>query len=244
MNVLSLFSGIDGLGLGLQRAGMRIVGHVEIDPYCRRVLAKRWPGVPQHDDVRTAIDWWTTQARPAVDLIAGGFPCQDISSARTANTRDGLAGTKSGLWSAYRDVVAELEPRWVLVENSPEWRRWVPGVRRDLYGLGYASVSLRVPAGSLGAPHPRPRCLVVAHADGEGEPLRSIYAQVAGLRPVPRDRGDWREPYTGALRVVDGSTRGVDGARRRAIGNAVVPQVAQYIGSLIAVADQQVRAAA
>lgn len=210
MNLFSLFSGIDGLGLGLQRAGMRIVGHVEIDPFCRRVLAKHWPEVPQHDDVQTCIHWWQGTDRPRVDVIAGGFPCVDISSANTSGTRAGLDGAKSGLWSAYRDVVAELEPEWVIVENSPEWRRWVPSVRRDLHALGYASVPVRVSAGSLGAPHPRPRCVVVANANGESEPLRALYAEVARLRPLPRGSGDWRKPFTGALRVADGSTPVLD----------------------------------
>lgn len=244
MNVLSLFSGIDGLGLGLERAGMTVVGHVEIDEYCRRVLAQNWPGVPQHDDVRTAIDWWRSEPRPTVDLAAGGFPCRDISSARTANERKGLDGAESGLWSAYRDVVSDLRPRWVIVENSPEWRRWVPSVRRDLHELGYASVSLRVPAGSRGAIHPRPRVLVVANSDGQGESLRAIHAEVARVRPLPRGSGHWGQPYTGTLRVVDGSARGVDGARRKAIGNAVVPQVAEYVGRLVMAAEQRMAVAA
>jgi len=233
MNTLSLFSGIGGLDYGLERAGLNIVGQVEIDPYCRRVLAERFPGTPTHEDVRTAIAWWRSMRRPAVHLVAGGFPCQDISSAATNGVRAGLIGAKSGLWSAYRDVVADLGPEWVIVENSPEWRRWVPSVRRDLWALGYASVPLRVSAGSLGAPHPRPRCVVVANSHGQSESLRAIYAEVAGLRPVPTGRGDWREPYTGTLRVVDGSTRGVDGPRRRAVGNAVVPSLGVLLGRLV-----------
>ena len=110
MNVLSLFSGIGGLELGLERAGMTIVGQVEIDDYCRRVLAKHWPEVPRHDDVRTCIQWWRSEPRPAhdawpngewhlsdprppVDLICGGFPCQDISKAgNVQGQRRGLGG--------------------------------------------------------------------------------------------------------------------------------------------------------
>lgn len=69
MNVLSLFAGIGGLELGLERAGMTVVGQVEIDPFCRQVLAKHWPDVPKHDDVRTAVQWWESEPRPDVDLI-------------------------------------------------------------------------------------------------------------------------------------------------------------------------------
>ena len=81
MNVLSLFSGIGGLELGLERAGMTVVGQVEIDPFCRQVLAKHWPEVPRHDDVRNAVQWWQSAPRPFVDLIAGGFFCQLFSQA-------------------------------------------------------------------------------------------------------------------------------------------------------------------
>lgn len=233
MNVLSLFSGIGGLELGLERAGMTVVGQVELDEFCRRVLAKHWPEVPRHDDVRTAIDWWSSERRPQVDLVCGGHPCQDISNAHTNGTRRALAGAQSGLWAEYRRIVAALTPCWVLVENVAAWGRWVPSVRRQLHALGYASVPVQLSAGSLGATHKRPRVLVVAHADGQGEPLRAIHAEVARLRPVPRGSGHWRQPFSGPVRVADGVPGRLDGARRHALGNAVVPQVAQHIGRLI-----------
>jgi DNA (cytosine-5)-methyltransferase 1 len=229
VNVLSLFSGIGGLDLGLERAGMTVVGQVEIDPWCRKVLAKHWPEVPRHDDVRTAAEWWG--GRRAPDLVCGGFPCQDISNAHTNGIRAALAGDKSGLWYSFAAIVAALRPRWVIAENVAAWRRWVPGVRADLAGLGYASVPVEVPAGSRGAPHPRPRVFVVAYADSEGESLRAIHAEVAGLRPVPRDGGHWREPFAGPVRVADGLPARMD--RLRGLGNAVVPQVAEHIGRLI-----------
>lgn len=81
INILSLFSGIGGLELGLEQAGMNTVGQVEINPWCRTVLEKHWPTIPRHDDVQTAITWWESEQRPDVDLICGGFPCQDISNA-------------------------------------------------------------------------------------------------------------------------------------------------------------------
>lgn len=230
MNVLSLFAGIGGLELGLERAGMTVVGQVEIDPFCQQVLSKHWPEVPKHDDVRTAVDWWLSKPRPEVDLICGGFPCQDISSANTAGLRSGLAGAKSGLWSAYATVVAALAPRWVVVENSPNWRAWTPAVRADLHRLGYGTGALLVPAGSRGAPHRRPRVLVVADAHSQGEPLRAIHAEVAGLRPIPRGDGDWTD-RPASLGVVDGLPDRMD--RLRSLGNAVVPQVSELLGNLI-----------
>lgn len=92
LNVLSLFAGIGGLELGLERAGMTVVGQVEINPYCQQVLAKHWPDVPRHNDVRTAVEWWESETRPNVDVVCGGFPCQDISN---AGARRGITGPKS-----------------------------------------------------------------------------------------------------------------------------------------------------
>ncbi len=94
MNYLSLFSGIGGLDLGFDRAGMSCVGQVERDPFCQRVLAKHWPEVPRHDDVRTAPDWWLGTARPAVDVVVGGFPCQPFS---TAGRRQGVADERQAV---------------------------------------------------------------------------------------------------------------------------------------------------
>lgn len=237
MNILSLFSGIGGLELGLEQAGMTTVGQVELDPFCRQILAKHWPEVPKHDDVRTAINWWRGQPRPAVDLVCGGFPCQDLSNARTNGARPGLDGEKSGLWGAYRALVEALAPRWVLVENISAWERWLPRVRRDLHGLGYASVSVQLSAGSFGAPHKRPRVLVVAHANGESEPLRAIHEEVARLRPVPRGGGDWGTSEPRTLRVADGFPDRLDMPRLKALGNSVVPAVSEFIGRLIAEAE-------
>lgn len=237
LNVLSLFSGIGGLELGLERAGMRTVGQVELDPFCRQVLTKHWPEVPKHDDVRTAIDWWRGQSRPSVDVVCGGFPCQDLSNARTNGARPGLDGDRSGLWFAYRDVIEALTPRWVVVENISAWERWLPRVRRDLHELGYASVSVQLSAGSFGAPHKRPRVLVVAHANSESEPLRAIHEEVARLRPVPRGGGYWGASSPRVVRVADGVPGRLDMPRLKAAGNAVVPQVAEFVGRLILEAE-------
>lgn len=106
----SLFSGIGGLDLGLERAGMRVIWQSEIDPYASRVLAKHWPGVPNLGDV-TAIDWSTVE-RP--DLICGGFPCQDIS---LAGQRVGFGGARSGLWSEFVRAIDGLRPPLALIEN-------------------------------------------------------------------------------------------------------------------------------
>lgn len=135
LTVGSLFSGIGGLELGLERAGMRTVWQVEQNEYCRKVLAKHWPDVQRFIDVREV----GAHNLPPVDLICGGFPCQDISN---AGTMEGLAGERSGLWSEYARIVRELRPRYVVVENvSALLARGIGCVLGDLAGLGSAAGS-------------------------------------------------------------------------------------------------------
>src|SRR5690606_7177861 len=110
LTVGSLFSGIGGIDLGLERAGMETRWFSEIDPYASRVLAKHWPNVPNHGDI-TQIDF---RAVEAVDVLCGGFPCQDLS---LAGKRAGIDGERSGLWSEYVRAIRDLRPRYVLVEN-------------------------------------------------------------------------------------------------------------------------------
>lgn len=239
MKYLSLFSGIGGIDFGLGRAGLTCAGQVEIDPFCSSVLERHWPDVPRHDDVRTAVAWWGERAVP--DLVIGGFPCQDISSAHTNGIRRALAGPRSGLWTYFRDYVAAYRPRWAVAENVDAPERWVPVVRDDLAALGYASTAIQLFAGSFGAPHKRPRFFVVAHADGQSEPLRAVDAEVAGLRPLSgRDSRDWREPFARTVRVDDGIPARLDPYKQRrlkSLGNAVVPAVAEFLGTTIRKAD-------
>ena len=242
MNVLSLFSGIGGLDLGLERAGMNVVGQVEIDPWCRKVLAKHWPEVPRHDDVRTAAEWWG--GRPAPDVVAGGFPCQPVS----------VAGLKAAqedprwLWPAMAAVIATIRPAWLVIENVPGLRKLgLADVLGDLARLGYRTRAGYIAACEMGAPHPRRRLLTVAHAEsvrcGQGRPGRPdldapartaeqtpVLADAHGIQAEPAGRG-WWDAEPGVARMADGLPDRVD--RTRAIGNAVVPQVAEHIGRLI-----------
>lgn len=158
MNVLSLFSGIGGLDLGLERAGMTVAGQVEIDPWCRKVLAKHWPEVPRHDDVRTAAAWWG--GRPSPDLVCGGFPCQPVSLAGK-----GLAQADSRwLWPAFADIIRDLRPRYALMENVPGLLgRGLGDVLGDLAAIGYDAEWDCIPAVFVGAPHIRNRVWIVAY---------------------------------------------------------------------------------
>ncbi|MEO3926937.1 DNA cytosine methyltransferase [Micromonosporaceae bacterium B7E4] len=224
LNVLELFAGIGGLSLGLQRAGMRIVGHVEINPFCRAVLHKHWPEVPCHDDVRTATTWWRSRPRPRVDVVAGGYPCQPDSVAGPRLATD----DPRWLWPHMAEVIAALQPRYVIGENVLGHRtRGLRYVLRDLQRLGYATRAGIVRACEMGAPHPRSRLFVLAHTDGPGRPARG-WLEPAGTAAVRTGR--WpAEPGVG--RVVDGLPGRVD--RVTALGNAVVPAVAEHIGRIV-----------
>jgi len=163
MNVLDLFSGIGGFSLGLERAGMTTVAFCEIDPYCRAVLRKHWPKVPQYDDVRTLTADTLRRDGIAVDVICGGFPCQDVSF---AGKRAGLEGARSGLWTEYARLIGELRPGFVIVENVPGLLSLGMGaVLGDLSALGYDATWDCVPASAVGAPHRRDRVWVIAYAN-------------------------------------------------------------------------------
>ena len=117
MNILDLFSGIGGFSLGLERAGMHTVAFCEIDPHARAVLHKHWPNVPVFTDVSTLSKG---DINEQIDIIAGGFPCQDIS---TAGRGAGLSGSRSGLWFEYRRLINEIRPRYAIIENVSALRR-------------------------------------------------------------------------------------------------------------------------
>lgn len=225
LTIGSLFSGIGGLELGLERAGLGpVMWQVERDEWCRSILAKHWPNAKRFADVCEV----SGAQLERVDVVCGGFPCQDISSAGTAGNRAGLRGPKSGLWKHMLRIVAELRPRWVVVENVADWRRWTPEVCVDLWSSGYCARFFEMDAASVGAPHHRPRVFAVAHAYGEGQCPSAIDAQVAVVREASGARRDWGPAPPGGWRVDDGVPCGVD--RSRALGNAVVPQVAEVIG--------------
>ena len=157
----SLFAGIGGLDLGLERAGWRCAWQVEIDPYCRRVLAKHWPTVARYEDVRHVGA--ANLAR--VDLVAGGFPCQDISY---AGRGAGLDGARSGLFYELARVVRELGPRYVLLENvAALLGRGLDAVLGTLASLGYDAEWHCLPAAAVGAPHMRDRVFLVAYTRGQ-----------------------------------------------------------------------------
>lgn len=155
----SLFAGIGGFDLGFERAGIRTLWQVEIDPYCRRVLAKHFPEAIRFEDVRTV----GRHNLPYADIISGGFPCQDISN---AGKRAGIDGERSGLWSEYARIIRELRPRYVVVENvAALLGRGMERVLGDLAACGYNAEWQSIRASDVGAPHRRERIWIVAYPE-------------------------------------------------------------------------------
>jgi DNA (cytosine-5)-methyltransferase 1 len=158
MKVLDLFSGIGGFSLGLERAGMETVAFCEFDKNCQKVLKKHWPDTPIYNDVRTLNG---TNLHKAVDVICGGFPCQDISF---AGKGAGLAGERSGLWWEFHRLIKEIQPSWVIAENVSALRsRGLDEVLRSLFEIGYDAEWYCIPASAIGAPHRRDRIWIVAY---------------------------------------------------------------------------------
>lgn len=168
MTFLSLFSGIGGLDLGLERAGFRCVGQVEIDPFCRAVLEKHWPNLFRWCDVTDLPAELIRFVCGSIDCIAGGFACQDVSAAGKGagigkHTRSGLT------WRNLFRLARGLRPTWLIIENVPALRsRGADRVLRALERIGYTCWAWVVGARDVGAPHKRQRVFIVAHRDSSG----------------------------------------------------------------------------
>ena len=258
MKVLDLFSGIGGFSLGLERAGMETVAFCEVDAFCRQVLAKHWPNVRIHDDVRT-LDG--SEYRGTVDVVCGGFPCQPFS----------LAGKRAGadddrhLWPEMLRIIREVQPRYVIGENVAGFVNMeLDNCLSDLEAIGYACGAFVIPACAVDAQHRRDRVWILANANGDSESGSAVYAETRSKPEVDvpnaasaleqggglpggvseehlksnggsTDSGrpapcQWKpEPRVG--RVVNGVPRRMD--RLKSLGNAVVPQVVEQIGLAI-----------
>jgi len=234
----SLFSGIGGLDLGMERAGMECRWQSEIDPYASRVLAKHWPTTPNLGDIR-AIDWRTVDP---VDIIAGGYPCQPFSYAGQRNGEQ----DERHLWPLFADAISVVRPAYALLENVAGHLTLGFGpVLADLAAIGYDARWDCIPAAAVGAPHRRDRVFIVATRRDMGDTT----GRVGGCTQQPvmdtgRGTAEPREPVgftaprnyrwpvePGVDRVADGIPNRLD--RLRGLGNAVVPQVAEHVASII-----------
>jgi DNA (cytosine-5)-methyltransferase 1 len=192
LRVLDLFSGIGGFSLGLERTGgFETVAFCEIEPFPRRVLAKHWPKVPCYDDVRTLTADALRRDGIAVDVICGGFPCQDISF---AGAGAGIEGERSGLWSEYARLIGELRPQFVIVENvAALLSRGLDRVLGDLAALGFDAWWDCIPASAVGAPHRRDRLWLVAYPDREPvrDPRHREFASQKGEAQSGWEEREW-----------------------------------------------------
>ena len=183
MKVLDLFSGIGGFSLGLEAAGMETVAFCEREPFCQAVLKKHWPDIPCHEDV-TTLDG--KQYNGTIDVIAGGFPCQDIS---LAGKGAGLAGERSGLWFEYLRIIKEVQPRYVIIENVSALRsRGLEEVLRSLAEIGYDAEWHCIPASAIGAPHRRDRIWIVAYTRSAGRDAGNVCQQRDDGKPIEQGR--------------------------------------------------------
>lgn len=260
----SLFAGIGGFDLGFERAsttcliceghgiyfgktcprckgdgkfGFKTVWQVEIDPYCRKVLERHFPHAERFNDIR---ECGVHNLKP-VDVITGGFPCQDVSQANT--NAEGLDGVRSGLWSQYARIVSEIRPRFIVVENvAALLGRGLGRVLGDLSEIGYDAEWRIIPASFVGLNHRRERIWIVAHPHGkrpqrgkfwvsENSRKGNIHAPILSSLPLCQESptNHLPEPY------VIGSDDGIPSRahRIRALGNAVVPQIPELIAHQI-----------
>lgn len=267
----SMFAGIGGIDLGFERCGMECRWQVEIDKYANRVLEKHWPNVERWGDVCTFPP--DSSSKWKVDVIAGGFPCQDIS---VAGKGEGLSGKRSGLFYEIIRVARQVRPRAIVLENvSALLVRGMGSVLGELAEIGFDAEWHCIPAAGVGAPHRRDRVFIIAYTKHDGSHRNGKDEQKREREEMGRSQfaggngGDWNvadfdnkqrkgseqktllrqstlqrqfrrscegigkqwsvEPNVG--RVANGVSRRLD--RIKGLGNAVVPQVAQVVGTML-----------
>lgn len=238
MKVLDLFSGIGGFSLGLERAGMTTVAFCEIEPYCQRVLAKHWPGVPIYDDIRELTADTLRRDGIAVDVICGGWPCQDIS---VAGKREGIDGSRSGLWSEIRRLICDLRPKFAVMENSANLLNCgFERVLGELAAIGYDAEWHCLRASSVGAPFEGDRIYILATPYKiHGQAGMGLCAPYIDARSILVARSEfcsqvWMETTRRSARMGHGFSDFVDRrVRTECLGNAVVPQIPELIGRAI-----------
>ena len=236
INHLDLFSGIGGFALAAQRTwkdNLNIVGFCEIEPYAQKVLNKNFPGVPVYKDIKE-LDG---NKFKNIDLITGGFPCQDIS---IAGYGVGIEGKRSGLWSEMFRVISEIRPRFALIENVPAITfRGGTRVISDLAEIGYTTEWQTISAAYVGALHRRNRMWFISypsdsrsehskHGKGQEDTKQSEVVYQC-KRSIFGDKGEFREKIrtTEFIRKCNGIPHRMD--RIKGLGNAIVPQVAEII---------------
>lgn len=257
MRVGSLFAGIGGFDLGFERAGFETVWQVEIDEFCRRVLEQHFPKATRYADINDCcgcpirishtdnrcVECGRANFLPWVDVITGGFPCQDISF---CGQGAGIEGQRSGLWREMHRIICEVRPHYVVVENvAALLKRGIGRVLGDLAASGYDAEWDCFPASAFGFYHERDRVVIVAHsAERNGQPhdlleagpewrssfqSRRLHSMAVATRAKRENTRLEHEP--GLARMVLRVPNQVQ--RLEALGNTIVPQIAEWIGKRI-----------
>lgn len=244
----SLFAGFGGIDLGFEWAGFETIWQVEFNDYARLVLEANFPNAD-----RSVIDVRNASAKnlKRPDVVAGGFPCQDIS---TAGPRTGIKGVRSGLWGEMFRIVDELRPCFVLVENVsalliPEKGGGQPPIARvcgDLAEIGYDCEWTVLSACMFGASHMRERVFVVAYPHSfrleklgiDGEPTPLVFKELPTTSSISVCGPLWDQTQLETLGMADGISH--DLGAIKGFGNAVVPQQAEWIARRIKLALESV----
>lgn len=257
MKALSLFSGIGGMDLAAEMAGIKTVAFCEIDKDCQEILKRRWPDTPIFNDVKGIDVRKFTEDFGFVDVVHGGYPCQPFSVAGKQRGKD----DERHLWPAMRRIVRSLRPTWVIAENvKGHVTLGLDEVLSDLEEIGYCARPFVIPAVSVGASHTRERVFIVAHTSSDGRNERQVSRSSGSIDERATERQDEAVYLEGCSRVratverealaawgggtepsirrmVDGATRRVDQARLKQVGNAVSPIQALPIFSAIMAVD-------
>lgn len=228
--VLDLFSGAGMFSLGLEwSGGFETKGFCEINPFPQMILKRHMPSVPVYPDIKELSG---EQVGP-IDVICGGFPCQDLS---VAGKGAGLSGDRSGLWFDYLRLIGELRPKWVIVENvSALLGRGLGDVLRGLAEIGYDAEWHCIPLTYIGAPHNRDRIWIIAYPQRCEQPWKEPRIRALGrvgriIKSVPWHR-DWESALSEFRGMDDGDARSVD--RTDLTRNSISPFMAQMIGESI-----------
>jgi len=253
VNHLDLFSGIGGFALAIDNIFYEEKNeHIFCDnePFAQAVLKKHWPEAEIFGDI-TAFS-----PTDPTDIITGGFPCQDISNARSWTTQgefieQGIRGKRSGLWTEMARIIKATKPKFVVIENVPALvKKGLRTVLRDLHAIGYDAEWEIISAAYVGAPHLRKRCFVVAYPIGFGRKQESIiFSQITRqtIRQTPQwessrtiRKEDGKKTLPESFGILDGLPRKLHDAERiKSLGNSIVPQVAMEI--LQAIKDTPLR---
>jgi DNA (cytosine-5)-methyltransferase 1 len=259
LKVLDLFSGIGGFSLGLERTGgFETVAFCEIEDFPCKVLAKNWPSIPIYKDVKNVTGEQLSSDGITSDIITGGFPCQDLSS---AGSRRGIFAERSGLWGEIIRIMGDIRPKYMLFENvagllTGDGGRWFDRLLTDLASIGYDLEWECISAAQLGAPHIRERIYGIAYPCEDGRTRLRLKANTTrrgdmgnDQRPYWKNCGvghwaNWSREIKGKeicgepiiIREDARISRWVD--RNSALGNTVVPQIPEMIGNAILDAEK------